>query len=105
MRYSNFIPIDKFSFRYKYFFYIDTKRYLADALFIKHKVRVWFKQEYSKENNEFVLIFCKVRKTDAEKFTTAVEELKNKMILLGYYNYQEFCEEISESILALRKRA
>ena len=105
MRYNNFIPIEKFSFRYKYFFFIDTKSYLADALFIKYKVRVWFKQEYCKEKNEFVFIFCKVRKNDVEKFTNALEELKDKMLLLGHSNYQDFCEEFNENMLALRKKA
>lgn len=105
MRYNNFIPIEKFSFRYKYFFFIDTKSYLADALFIKHKVRVWFKQEYCKEKNEFVFIFCKVRKNDVEKFTNALEELKDKMLLLGHSNYQDFCEKFNEDMLALRREA
>ena len=39
-------PIEKFSFRYQYFALIDTADYLADQLFIKHKVRVWFGEEF-----------------------------------------------------------
>ena len=103
MRYNNYFPIEKFSFRYRYFFIIDTKGYLADTLFIKHKVRVWFKQEYCKEENDFVFIFCKVRKNDVEKFLKALEELKGKMILLGYSNYQDFCEQFSKNMMELRK--
>lgn len=105
MRYNNYFPIEKFSFRYRYFFFIDTKGYLADALFIKHKVRVWFKQEYCKEKSEYVFIFCKVRKNDVEKFTNALEELKDKMILLGYTKYQELCEEFCKNILERKEMA
>ena len=37
MEYKNYIPLEKISLRYKYFCFIDTKEYLADALFIKNK--------------------------------------------------------------------
>ena len=35
MEYNNYIPLEKISIRYKYFCFIDTKEYLADALFKK----------------------------------------------------------------------
>lgn len=34
MEYNNYIPLEKISLRYKYFCFIDTKEYLADALLI-----------------------------------------------------------------------
>ena len=43
-------PIEKFSFRYQYFALIDTADYLADQLFIKHKVRVWFGEEFCRDD-------------------------------------------------------
>lgn len=93
MDYKNYISLKKFSLRFRHFCFIDTDRYLADALFIKHKVRVWFKQEAHKEGTDFVFIFCKVRKKDVDKFLTALDELKGKMLLMGCSEYQEFCEE------------
>lgn len=62
MEYSNFFMLQKFSLKYKYFCFFDTKNYLADRLFIKHKVRVWFMQEYEKQGTKFLIIFCKIRK-------------------------------------------
>ena len=34
--------LEKFSLLYDYYAYFDTKEYLADSLFIKHKVRVHY---------------------------------------------------------------
>lgn len=96
MEYNNYIPLEKISLRYKYFCFIDTKEYLADALFIKYKVRVWFQKEAHKPNTDFVFIFCKVKKSDINKFLEALGELKKKMILLGYSDYQNFCKEYCE---------
>ena len=93
MAYHNVIPLEKFSFRYRYFCFVDVKEYLADALFMKHKVRVWFRKEAQKPNNNYVFIFCKVKKGEEGKFLEALEELKNKMLLMGYLDYQKFCED------------
>lgn len=99
MEYDNYIPIEKISIRYKYFCFIDTKEYLADALFIKHKVRVWFQKEAHKPDTDYVFIFCKVKKSDTNRFLESLEELKKKMILSGYSDYEFFCKEFHEKLL------
>lgn len=100
MGYKNYFRLEKFSLWFDYYCFVDAARYLADALFISHKVRVWFKQEYLKEGTNYLIIFCKVRKKDKEEFLAALEELKSKTLLLGYNDYQDFCEELSEIVLA-----
>ena len=97
MEYNNYIPLEKMSIRYKYFCFIDTKEYLADALFIKNRVRVWFQKEAHKSNTDFIVVFCKVKKCDTKKFLETLEELKKKMILLGHSGYQNFCKEFYEN--------
>lgn len=42
----NYWTIRKFSLLYSYYTIIDTTDYLADQLFVKNEVRVWFGQEY-----------------------------------------------------------
>ena len=42
----NYWTIRKFSLLYSYYAIIDTTDYLADQLFVKNEVRVWFGQEY-----------------------------------------------------------
>ena len=83
-----YLKIRKPSLRYDYFLFFDTPEYLADQLFIKQKVRVWFNQEYAKEGSPFLAILCRVKKKDSAKFLAALDALKNKMILCGYPEYE-----------------
>ena len=80
--------IEKFSFRYDYFMFFDTTPYLANQLFIRHQVRVWFDSEYAKEGSPYLAIFCHVRKKDVPKFLAALEDLKKSMMLCGHPNYE-----------------
>lgn len=43
--------IEKFSLRYAYFLFFDTIPYLADQLFIRRQIRVWFDREYAKKDS------------------------------------------------------
>ena len=88
MREKLYWTIEKFSFRYNYFMFFDTTLYLADQLFIRHQVRVWFDSEYAKEGSPYLAIFCHVRKKDVPKFLAALEDLKKSMMLCGHPNYE-----------------
>lgn len=95
--------ISKFSFGslfYDYFVFFDTKPYLADQLFIRHKVRVWFDREYAKDGSPYLAIFCRVRRKDVPKFLAALEDLKNSMMLCGHPHY---VEEISSYMGEMEK--
>ena len=96
MREKLYWTISKFSPRalfFDYFMFFDTTPYLADQLFIMHKVRVWFDREYSKEGSPYVPIICHVRKKDVPRFLAALEDLKKSMILCGHSDYEK---EVSE---------
>lgn len=88
MKKDMYLKIRKPSLRYDYFLFFDTPEYLADQLFIKQMVRVWFDQEYAKEGPPFLAILCHVKKKDSAKFLAALDALKNKMILCGYPEYE-----------------
>ena len=87
MREKLYWTIERFSLRYAYFLFFDTTLHLADQLFTRHKVRVWFAPEYAKEGYPIVAILCRVRKRDVPEFLVAVEELKKEMLLFGYLDY------------------
>ena len=72
--------------------FLDSEDYLADQLFIKYKVTVDFGDEYVKENSPYHVIFCKIRKRDEKKFLDALSEMYDKMLLMGYKDYQEVCD-------------
>ena len=88
MRKDFCIAIRKFSLRYAYFLFFDTKSYLADQLFIRRRVRIWFGCEYRKEGSPYVGIFCRVRKRDVPEFLAALEDLKRSMLICGYTDYE-----------------
>ncbi len=99
----NYWPIRKFSLLYSYYAIIDTTDYLADQLFVNHKVRVWFGQEYTCPEGTYCVIFCKCRKGDAGAFEAAMNELSRKMLLCGHPDYIQFCEELKNKMDAARK--
>ncbi len=88
MKKEMYLKIKKPSLRYDYFLFFDTPEYLADQLFIKQRVRVWFDKEYAKESSPFLAILCHVKKKNSAKFLAALGALKNKMILCGYPEYE-----------------
>ncbi len=81
-------PIRKFSLRYAYFLFFDTTPYLADPLFIRHRVRVWFEREYAKKDSPYLAVLCHVRKKDVPQFLDALEDLKKSMLLCGHPDYE-----------------
>ena len=80
--------VSPLSLFFDYYLFFDTNQYLADQLFIRHKVRVWFDREYVKDGSPYCAIFCHVRKKDVLRFLNALAELKNKMILCGHPDYE-----------------
>lgn len=89
---KNYFEVKQFSLLYAHYAIIDVPEYYADQLFIKHRVTVRFGHEYTHPQEPYVIIFCKVRKRDRERFLAALEELPNKMLLCGYPGYDAFCE-------------
>lgn len=83
-----YLKIKKLSLRYDYFLFFDTSEYLADQLFIRQKVRVWFDEEYAKKGSRFLAILCHVKKKDSHRFIDAIAALRNKMLLCGYPEYE-----------------
>lgn len=71
------------------FAYLDTDGYLADELFIKHKVHVKYGKEFAGKGSDYRVIFCKVKKSDEQNFLKAIHELKNKMLLMGHTDYEQ----------------
>ena len=83
-----YLKIKKLSLRYDYFLFFDTPEYLADQLFIRQKVRVWFDEEYAKKGSRFLALLCHVKKKDSHRFIDAIAALRNKMLLCGYPEYE-----------------
>ncbi len=92
---KNFWKMDDFSLFTIPYIYVDNKSYLADSLFTQRKIAMKFKEEMTRADSQYCLIFCKVLKRDVQKFEDALEKLKDKMLLLGYSDYVDVCDEIA----------
>ena len=90
----NYIAFRQFSLLWAHFAFIDVPAYLADQLFIKHKVTVHFGEELHHPEANYMIIFCKVRKKDTDRFLAALEELPDKMLICGHLDYEEYCNDI-----------
>ena len=88
---KNYFTLERFSLLYDYYAFIDVPEYYADQLFIRHQVTVHFGNEFQHPEHPYVIIFCKVRKRDRDRFLAALSELNRKMILCGYPGYEAFC--------------
>lgn len=94
---QNYAKINRYSLRHDYYCYADMPKYKADLIFVKKRIRVTFLKE-CKKDKKYILIMCRVKKKDSETFISCMEELKNKMILLGCTDYPEFCRNTISSV-------
>ena len=102
MRDKLYWTIEKFSLRFDYFVFFDTEPYLADQLFIRHQVRVWFDSEFRKDGSPYVAIFCRVKKKDVLRFLEALDELKKSMKICGHPDYENEISCIMDQMEDLR---
>lgn len=95
---KHYIAIKARSPFFRHYAFLDTAEYLADQLFIQDKVRVYFGREAHRPDDEYRVVFCKVRKRDEPAFLAALQKLPSKMLLTGHTNYPDACEEFQRSL-------
>lgn len=70
---------------------------MADSLFYRHKVPVRYGDEMAKNDDEYRVIFCRIRRKHRKEFEKALSEVSNKMSLLGHNDYDAFCAELMQA--------
>lgn len=58
-----------------------------------------FEGDFTKDDSDYIFVYCKVKKKDHNKFIETLGELKNKMLIMGYSDYESFCEKQINKIL------
>ena len=91
---KNFIKLGGFSFFHYNYMYIDASKYLADSLLAKNKLSIKFKGDYISPDGKYIVVFCKVKKDDEEKFIQTMEELERNMLLCGYTDYTSYYKDL-----------
>lgn len=83
----------------KMFAYMDAANsYRADELLRKYKLKVKFKNEWTSPEGRYRMIFCAVPKKQAEQFKEAMEQMPDRMLLLGYDDYSEYWTQMLLSL-------
>ena len=89
----NHFSIAKAPALFCWYAYIDTVDCLADSLFEQEGITVRKVKEFDNRINYYTLVICKVLPWHREGFLKAMDKLPDKMCLLGFLDYDEFCKE------------
>lgn len=96
---DNYIKLKDFSFRYYKYAYIDTKDFIADKMLMEAGIEPKFTGDYTKdEYNDYVIVFCSVKKKDEEKFMSVINALFEIMHSEGKEDYEQFCSSFMKNI-------
>lgn len=101
---DTYIKLRKRSFRYRYYVYFDIPTYMADQLFVAHRIEVRYDCEYSKDGDAYCAVFCHVRKRDAAEFEEMLNILPERMVACGYGDYPEKVGKIIDMLTSGMKR-
>ncbi len=93
-----YIKLKQFSLLYSYFAYIDVPDYLADQLFVKHRVYVFYDNEYAHPEHGYRVILCHVARWRRRAFIAALNELPTLMAMAGKGDYMGFCGDMVQSM-------
>ena len=75
--------------------YIDAEGHLADQIFMRKGLRIRKKAVLEKPGLPYHIIFCWVKKGGVEGFQTAMDELRNKLLIFGYRDYPDVCVDLA----------
>ena len=75
--------------KWKHYVYLDTDEFRAKSLFVRYQVHLECEAVMSRPDEPvYRLIAMKVAAEDDERFLKAMEDLKRKMLLCGYSDYE-----------------
>ena len=96
----NYYKLDDKSLFYAFYIYADTKDYSADHILYTNGIRkIKFMQELHCTENDYAVILCRIRRKYEKAFIKSMEELKNKLLILGYTDYEQFCIDFKHEIM------
>ena len=68
--------------------YLDLPENLAAGVLAKHRPRVRLQRVLMKKDEKYILVEARVHREDRQKFLGAMEDLKAKMLIFGYGDYE-----------------
>lgn len=93
-----YLKTDKKTLFRRYFMYADTKELRASRFFYERGIHVRFIKQYKNEAEPYRIVVCSVSTKDTGKFADAIQELSRTMNLIGYNDYDEWCDKTFDKI-------
>ena len=94
--------INPFMEKYLYF---DTHEFLADEIFVKNKVRVFFaNKQWGKPGEKYCLVVCRIFKKSRDGFFKSLEQLFDKMLLCGNTDYYDHVKDFWVQVAAMKDK-
>lgn len=94
---ENCIQVDSRSlFSYR-FVYVDIKDHISESILKEYGVYPFRVKEMARKDSPFRLIVCSIRKRDIRRFKEALSILKNRILILGYNDYDDFCIRLTQA--------
>jgi len=75
------------------YLYVDNQDYVADSVFYRNEIPVHFGGEFVYKNDKYIVVTCRIRKKYKKKFEKALEEVRNKFLIIGRTDYEDWCKE------------
>ncbi len=91
----NFLKLDHRSFFRSKFIFVDTEDYLSAKLLKEAGIIVRHVRVMTKKGSPYRLVICKIRRRHEGTFVKVMEELRNRLILLGYTGYDAICDRLA----------
>lgn len=95
---KNFWKMDESFGKNLSYAYMDLDHYLADEIFLEKEIEVKFIREMERADSPYRIVFCKVKREDAERLEEAFKILGDKMLLLGHADYLAVCAELEKQL-------
>lgn len=87
-----------FGYGYMYVDAYINDHYVADSIFIRNRIPIKFEETFESPDSDYCICFCKVKKAYKEEMEKSFQELKTKMALLGFLDYESFCNEMFKTL-------
>ena len=90
---ENYIQLRKFSLSNFYFAFVDVPSFMSESVFRQSKTKVKITHYGKLNNNDYIVVICKVKMEDKEKFIENMTKLQNNMMICNYQDYKDVCLE------------
>lgn len=88
----NSVKVDRISLLSCEYFYVDSLDRRSDKLFIRSRVPVKFKDDFTKDGWGFVVVSCSFRKKYERAFLDCMADLERTMLLESVDGYERAVE-------------